>query len=525
MRIIVLALAFAFSYFRSVAQTAPDIDWQVSLGGSEADFSNALIETSDGGMAIVAVTKSVDGDVTGNNGAFDLWIIKLNSSGELEWQKALGGSKGDGGSAIEQASDGSFLIAGYTSSVDSDVTFNHGNYDFWLVKLDQNGNLISQKCFGGIDEERASCIQLTPDGGCIMGGYSFSNDGDVTGNHGAADYWILKLDSNMNIQWEKSYGGTENDFGQSIDVLSDGSYIVVGYTDSQDGEVSDSHGNREVWVIKIASDGSMIWQKCLGGSGNDSAQDIHQTSDGGFVLTGHSDSNDGDVSGNHDSDDYWVAKLFADGEIDWERCYGGSTDDCCLAILETPDGGYALAGHSYSSDGDKTCHIGGADIWVVQSDSEGEIVWQKCLGGTGGMMGGGDFPFDIIQMEGGGFIVAGKSDSDDGDVTVNHGEDDVWIVRLKSAVATSNVGAGLSKTTFHIDPSLSSNGAFNYSFPEEIKNGRIDIINMLGQKVQEIYDVNGVEGAATVSIPVGLYQVLVFDGDILKYSAPIVIQH
>ena len=169
-----------------------------------------------------------------------------------------------------------------------------------------------QKCLGGTDEERSSSIQQTTDGGYIVAGYTNSNDGDVSANHGRADFWVVKLKSTGVIDWQKTLGGSNDDYAYSIQQTPDGAYIVTGLSISNDGDVSDKHGGLDFWIIKLKSTGNIDWQKCLGGSGFDVAKSIQQTTDGGYIIAGYTKSNDDDVSGNHGDYDFWVVKLSTD---------------------------------------------------------------------------------------------------------------------------------------------------------------------------------------------------------------------
>src|SRR5690606_36383484 len=161
-------------------------------------------------------SESNDGDVSGNHGNFDCWIVRLDNIGNIQWQKSLGGSQEDSSGQIQQTFDGGYIMVGYSRSNNGDVSGNHGHYDYWVVKLDMSGNIQWQKSLGGSGVDMAHSIQQTIDGGYIVAGLSQSNDGDVTGNHGGADYWIVKLDDNGNIDWQKSFGGTGSDNAYSI---------------------------------------------------------------------------------------------------------------------------------------------------------------------------------------------------------------------------------------------------------------------------------------------------------------------
>ncbi len=409
----------------------PSIEWQKSLGGSSTDYARSIQQTSDGGYIVAGYSASMDGDVTGNHGG-DFWIVKLNSGGSIQWQKSLGGSTFDGASSIQQTNDGGYIVAGWSRSNDGDVTGHHGSTDstdLWIVKLNSGGSIEWQKCFGGSAHDGASSIQQTSDGGYIIAASADSKDGDVTGHHGYDDYWIVKLNSGGAIEWQKSLGGSSGDYARSIQQTSDGSYIVAGSSNSKDGDVTGSHGISDYWIVKLNSGGSIQWQKSLGGSNIDAAESIQQTSDGGYIVAGLSRSIDGDVTGHHgssDSIDYWIVKLNSDGAIRWQKSIGGSRSDIAYSIQQTSDGGYIVAGESDSHDGDVTGNLGNIDSWIVKLSSGGAIEWQKSLGGSNG-----DYAHSILQTSDGGYILAGESYSNDGDVTGNHRGYDFWIVKLK----------------------------------------------------------------------------------------------
>ena len=246
-------------------------------------------------------------------------MVKLNSIGTIEWQKSIGGSGFDRAKSIQQTSDGGYILAGTSDSNDGDVSLNNGYEDYLVVKINSIGTIEWQKSFGGSGRDYANSIQQTSDGGYIVAGSSVSNDGDVSGNNGLAmDYWVVKLTSLGAIDWQKALGGINNDYSYSIQQTSDGGYIVAGITYSIDGDVSGNNGGVDYWMVKLTITGTMEWQKALGGTGLDYSYSIKQTSDGGYIVTGESISNDGDVSGNHGENDYWVVKL-SDSQLSIEN--------------------------------------------------------------------------------------------------------------------------------------------------------------------------------------------------------------
>ncbi len=411
------------------------IQWQKCLGGSAPDYGYSIQQTSDGGYIVAGYTRSNDGNVTDNHGDYDYWIVKLNSLGNIIWQKCLGGSSRDEAYSIQQTSDGGYIVAGYSSSNDGDVSGNNGYRDYWIVKLNSLGNIIWQKCLGGSSRDEAYSIQQTSDGGYIVAGFTQSNDsGDVSGNNGYRDYWIVKLEdlgNDATITWQKCLGGSDADYAKSIQQTSDGGYIVAGYTESNDsGNVSENHGWNDYWIVKLedlGNDATITWQKCLGGSSWDEAYSIQQTSDDGYIVAGKTNSNDGDISGdNHGNWDYWIVKLNSLGTIIWQKCLGGSEWDVAHSIQQTSDGGYIVAGYTWSNDGDVSENHGNLDYWIVKLNSLGNIIWQKCLGGSSR-----DEAYSIQQTSDGGYIVAGFTESNDsGDISGdNHENWDYWIVK------------------------------------------------------------------------------------------------
>lgn len=374
------------------------------IGGTSTDKAYSIQQTNDNGYIVAGFTLSKDGDVTNNNGAWDYWVVKLNELGNIEWQKCLGGRGADIAKNIKQTSDGGYVVAGYSNSTNGDITENNGLSDFWIVKLDANGNIDWQKCYGGSDSDTAECVQQTNDDGYIIAGYTYSDDGYVTNSRGWLDAWIIKLDKNGNLVWEKCIGGTGKDYAYSIKQTIDDGFIVAGYTNSNDGDVTGNNGNDDYWIVKLDSFGNIEWQKCYGGTYSERAYSIETTYDGGYIVAGKAGSNDGDVSGNHYWGDYWIVKLDSLGNIEWQKCLGGSYKDYAESAQQTSDGGYIVAGYTLSNDGDVTENNGGWDGWIVKLDNTGEIKWQKSIGDKY------DNQFySIKETTDRGFIIAGYS--------------------------------------------------------------------------------------------------------------------
>lgn len=429
-----ITLLLTILFVSNTNAQAPAIEWQKSFGGSGRDRATSIQPTDDGGYIVAGTSDSNNGDVTGNHGGADYWVVKLDATGTIEWQKSYGGSGIDIANSIKSTSDGGYIVAGLTQSNDGDVTVNYGFSDYWIVKLNSIGNILWQKSFGGSKSDVANSIQITPDGGYVVAGGTRSNNGDVTGNHGSYyDYWVLKLDAIGDLQWQKCFGGSSEDHAYNIQLTLDGGYILVGQSFYNGGDVTGNNGAYDYWVVKLDTNGVLQWQKSLGGSSYDIAYHIKPTTDGGYVITGYTESNNGDVTGYHGSQDAWVVKIDAIGNIQWQKSLGGSSYDVAYATQNTSDGGYIVASSSNSNDGDVSGNHGIGDIWIVKLNSVGSIQWQKSMGGSGSESANA-----IQTTADGGYIVAGSTDSTDGDVTGNHGGVDFWVVKLApDALGTS----------------------------------------------------------------------------------------
>ena len=295
-------------------------------------------------------------------------------------------------------------------------------------------DIIWDKSYGGSRTDKAYGLDKTTDGGYILTGYTESNDGDVIGSHGARDVWVVKVNSLGQLQWSKCYGGSRFDMAYAIRQTRDGGYIFVGITNSNDGDVSNNHLNNgspstDVWVVKINAEGTIQWQKCLGGKGNDGGYDIQTMSNGAYILAGYTASNDGDIGNNHTTEsgnpttDAWIAVLDAAGNRLWSSCYGGSGYDAALSIkpLSTSSGtaiNYVFVGYTNSSNnGDIDINRGNYDVFCMRLNQNGTgfvAGWRKTYGGEGN-----DYGKDIIQESSGTLIILTNSSSTSGDLKAN----------------------------------------------------------------------------------------------------------
>ncbi|ESU24936.1 hypothetical protein FEDK69T_04930 [Flavobacterium enshiense DK69] len=447
------------------------------LGGSGPDSMTSIEQTSDGGYICAGQSASKNGDLSGTECNADengkTWIVKLSQAGNIQWQKCL--ETISTVYSIKQTSDGGYVVGGTAA----DMTGNHGGSDFYIAKLDNIGNIQWQKSLGGSGEEWAFSIQQTSYGGYIMAGISDSNDGDVTGNHGGGDYWIVKLSDTGNIQWQKSLGGTGYEIARSIIQTKDGGYIVAGGSNSNDGDVIGNHGGGgDYWIVKLNKRGKIQWKKSLGGSGSDYAFSIQQTTRGGYIITGVSGSNDGDVNGNNGGNDMWIVKITNSGNIQWEKCLGSSNHETGLVIRQTADDDYLVAGYTVPRLNDEGDPL--FDLLMVKLSKSG-IVQQEQTYGT---PDGSDYPFSMEVTADGGYIIAGFSNSSYENGNGTHGHVDGWILKLGA------IEGRLSTTKLFSKKSISDNSIIIYPNPSS-NEIQVNTIEKIRDLPYTVYDQSG----------------------------------
>ena len=366
----------------------------------------------------------------------------------IQWQKCLGGSDNEDPDNNARnfciVRDGGYVIAHRTHSQDFNVagSFNHGQDDAWIVKMNSLGSIQWQKCLGGSSTDDAYSIINTSDNGYVMAGWTASNDGDVSGQHNFnklqqnVDAWVVKLDSIGNIQWSKCYGGSRSDFATSIIETSDGGYAFTGHTNSDDGDVSGNHigidllgkpdTTEDIWVVKLSSSGSLEWQNCLGGTGAEVAYSIIQTTDGGYAIAGITNSKEEGFP-NYGLGDAYIVKLTSSGGFQWQQIYGDSLQDGATSILQSSDGGFIFGGYTNSTIYDFSRPRKG-DFWIVKLDTIGRGMWQKSYGGSNW-----SFASSIIKTAEGGYATVGTSYANDRDIKGNHGNSDACVFKLTSS--------------------------------------------------------------------------------------------
>ncbi|MBK8708079.1 MAG: T9SS type A sorting domain-containing protein [Flavobacteriales bacterium] len=416
------------------AFTQPVIDWQQIYGGSEFDRAYCIDRTSDGGYIVTGESSSSDGDVIGIHegpATQDAWVIRLDAEGSLLWQNALGGSGWEVGVDVKQTLDGGFIMTGSTNSSDGDVTEMFGGSDIWVVKLDATGGILWEHSFGGSGSESPWALEELDNGDIVITGETTSNNGHMTGCDGSTEFWLARLSATGELLWSNCLGGGHVDSVRDLTVFPDGSVGLVGWTRSTDGDVTGIHGSGDppqpdTWVVKSYANGELEWQTCLGGSANDAGWAIEVAPNGKVYVASTALSTDGDVSTQLGGGDYWVARLADDGTLEMEHSFGGTSGDAPWGMFCTSASEILVVGSSVSTDGDVSSSHGSTEAWVIKLDENLELLWERSFGGSLS-----DSGRDIHWSEDGVIALTGSSNSTDGDLTTNYGDNDFWVVKLR----------------------------------------------------------------------------------------------
>ena len=303
--------------------------WTNTFGGSNISDARFAHQTSDGGYIII-------GSIPSSRENTDIWLIKTDEFGDSVWTKTFGGEKSDYGFFVQQTSDGGYILTGGTESYGKD------SWDLWIIKTDIAGDTIWTKTFGGIRSDVGETVVQTTDGGYLITG---STESFGSGNN---DAWIIKTDSLGNLLWERTYGGSDDDLGISGRQTSDGGYIITGCTKSYGA------GSNDVWLIKTNSEGDTIWTKTFGGNADDLGHSVEQTSEDGYIITGYT------LSYGEGSNDVWLIKTNTVGDILWTKTFGGRKDDKGYFVQQISDGGYIITGSTESYG------VGLMDAWLIR---------------------------------------------------------------------------------------------------------------------------------------------------------------
>lgn len=337
------------------------------FGGSKSDVAYRVIQTKDGGYALAGQTSSYGAGLT------DAWLVKTDSTGNLEWNKTYGGPSDDTVSCLLQSDDSGFMLAGLTAS------FGAGGSDFWLIKTDSNGNMAWNKTYGGSKNDLATSIIKTADGGYAVAGWEESFGA------GGEDFWLIKINANGDMQWNKTYGGSLNDEAFCVIQTRDGGYALAGDTAS-------ASSTEDAWFVKTDSNGNVQWNQTYGQTGIDAMLSVVQLNDDAYVLGGWTSSFGAG------STDAWLLKTGSNGNMLWNRTYGGLLDDTAYSMVKVDDGGFALAGSTRVSAN------ASLDFWLIRADSNGELQFNKTYGEAFD-----DVAYSLIQTSDKAFVLTGET--------------------------------------------------------------------------------------------------------------------
>lgn len=381
-KILLLIMPLLFILISCESTTAPEYNslmFSKIFGGSGLDCNNEVQQTYDEGYIIVGYTTSY------GNGSIDVWLIKTDQYGYIEWDKTFGGNNRDSGHSVQQTSDGGYVIVGSTDS------YGIGELDVWLLKTDSNGNKEWSKTFGGNKYDTGKSVQQTTDGGYIIAAETSSF------GSGGSDVWLLKTDSDGNEEWKQTYGGSSDDECRSVKQSLDGGYIISGITWS-------SQNGREILLIKVDSNGIEQWTQVFGGNYQNIGFSVQQTTDGGYIVTGSA------YSGNER--EIWLLKTDSNGNEEWNNTFGGNNAKYGNSVQQTNDYGFIIVGQTYSNETDES------DICLIKTDSGGNEVWNKTFGGSRS-----DWGNCVQQTTDSGYIIAAS--------TYSFGSEglDVWLVK------------------------------------------------------------------------------------------------
>ncbi len=352
------------------ANLPPGTEWEKTYGGINFEEAWSVQQATDGGYILVGQGPSF------STGDADIYLVKTDTSGNMEWERTLGGADAEVGYSIEQTTDGGCIIAGKTRS------WGAGLYDAYLVKTDALGNTEWEKIFGGYYNDIAYSVEQTTDGGYIIAGCTGSSGA------GANDFYLIKTDASGNTEWAKTIGGYADDIAYSVRQTTDSGYIILGYTESY------GTGDKDFYMVKTDTAGNTEWEKTFGGADAEAGYSVEQTADGGYILAGYTYSYD--VGGG----DIYLIKTDTSGNSEWEMTFGGTGWDTAESVEQTTDGGYIMAGYTDSYGAGQT------DAYLVRTDASGNTEWEKAIGGDWY-----ENARSVQQTTDGGYISAGQTSS------------------------------------------------------------------------------------------------------------------
>lgn len=484
-----------------------DILWEKSLGGKQADYLMDAQPTADYGFILAgsSLSKKTGSKTDDNVGDLDYWIWKMDEKGELVWQKNFGGEGSDFLQSIFLTNDGGFILGGNSSSNKgfSKNDDSKGLDDFWIIKLNAKGDEEWQKTIGGSGQEKMQIIKQTKDGGYIIGGSSdsYKSEDKSEDCFGSLDYWIVKLDNKGKIEWQKTIGGKYLDELRSLDITFDGGYILGGYSNSPISycKKEDNKGFGDYWIVKLDNKGTIEWQKTIGGNQDDQLYVIHQTKDNGYIVGGNSNSSSSDdkKKSNQNGTDFWVFKMSEIGEITWQETYDFGKVDILTSIVENDDNTFLLGGFAQSEvmGTKKQDKESINDYVILKINPKGEEIWKKSVGSAGE-----DILKKAIQTRDGGYLLTGTSSGKiSRDKNSKIGGNDFWVVKLKD-----NNKPKIIKVPIEAFPNPTDKFT-NVIINHEYNTGTATLYDISGRQLQNFSITENTVPIDLGNLPIGIY--------------------
>jgi hypothetical protein len=455
------------------------------IGGSKPDYGYSAIQFKHGIYAVAGGCASGDGDLTVNFGRSDACIFFLDDSLNITSLIQVPGNDDDGFTAIGKTNTNGFIVGGQTSTPSIMAQCGaHSVIDYWVQVYDSAKTLLWQKCYGGSQNDILLQILQTRDGGFLLAGETKSSDGDVIGSHSILeDIWLLKIDSIGNIIWSKCYGSSFYEFFSGVSESDSGEILVAASSSYAGGDVPSSYGFSDYWVFKIDANGNIIWSKTFGGGSNENPNGICAGPDGTVIVVGETTSTDGHVNSfNHGNGDFWLVELDSTGQLIHERCLGGSSHDKGTKVVRNISGNYYVVGTTSSLDGDVISRHPG-DIWALELNPTFNILSSITFGGNDS-----EVPFDISLTDSG-YIAVGYTRSDDDDAVGLHIDSlclttfscyDFFVVKTPDNIINS---IGITNAKPITVSSNYDNSSLNISLSSSVSDLHIKIYNLAGELV------------------------------------------
>ena len=442
-----------------------NMQWQHSWGGNRLERFEDILQTEDGGFIAYGYSTSDDIEELSNIGYDILIVVKYDKDGNLVWQKSWGGIDSEGFNDGFQTEDGGFIAYGYFYCPDIEGLPNKGSDDLMIVKYDKDGNLMWQKSWGGNGSDAVRNGFQTEDGGLIAFGYFESTDIEGLPNKGSEDAIIVRYDKDGNLMWQKSWGGNSDDYFANVVQTKEGEFIAYGWFCSTDIEGLPNKGECDAIIVKYDKDGNLMWQKSWGGIDSEVFNDGFQTEDGGFIVSGYSYSTDIEGLTNKGNMDAIIVKYDKDGNMLWQTSWGGNDIDIFDDVLQTKNGEFIATGYLYSTDIEGLPNKGEYDVIIVKYDKDGNVLWQTSWGGN--------YEDNIIGkllLSEGGFIVDIISYSSDIEGLPNKGSEDAIIVKYSVEYDLENI------TTENGTSTIEQQGKYGIIVPRPNEGYEVDQI-------------------------------------------------